>query len=66
MSGTAVYGTVRTVVWEDGGRKAPSYPILELRAGLDNLFSVGIAGSRICFIREYTDCLSRKDSLSAW
>ena len=28
MSGTAVYGTVRTVVWEEGCRKAPSYPIL--------------------------------------
>jgi len=26
-SGTAVYGTVRTVVWEDGGREAPSYPV---------------------------------------
>jgi hypothetical protein len=24
---TAVYGTVCTVVWEDGGRKTPSYPI---------------------------------------
>jgi hypothetical protein len=22
-----VYGTVRTVVWEDGGGNAPSYPI---------------------------------------
>ena len=28
LAGTAVYGTVRTVVWEDGGREAPSYPIL--------------------------------------
>jgi len=27
-SGTAVYGTVRTVVWEDGGREAPSYPVV--------------------------------------
>jgi len=27
--GTAVYGPVRTVVWEDGGREAPSYPILQ-------------------------------------
>src|SRR5665811_1685781 len=26
-AGTAVYGTGRTVVWEDGGREAPSYPI---------------------------------------
>ena len=26
--GTAVYGPVRTVVWEDGGREAPSYPIV--------------------------------------
>jgi hypothetical protein len=25
-----VYGPVRTVVWEDGGREAPSYPILGL------------------------------------
>jgi hypothetical protein len=23
-----VYGPVRTVVWEDGGREAPSYPIV--------------------------------------
>jgi hypothetical protein len=23
-----VYGTVRTVVWEDGGREAASYPIV--------------------------------------
>jgi len=22
-----VYGPVRTVVWEDGGREAPSYPM---------------------------------------
>ncbi|MEJ2726640.1 MAG: hypothetical protein P8175_18800 [Deltaproteobacteria bacterium] len=29
MAGTAVYGTVRTVVGEDGGRKPSSYPILE-------------------------------------
>ena len=27
LTGTAVYGTVRTVVWEDGGRKPASYPI---------------------------------------
>ena len=27
MIETAVYGTVRTVVWEDGGGNAPSYPI---------------------------------------
>ena len=27
LAGTAVYGTVRTVVWEDGGREAASYPI---------------------------------------
>jgi hypothetical protein len=25
-----VYGPVRTVVWEDGGRAAPSYPIVAL------------------------------------
>jgi hypothetical protein len=25
---TAVYGRVRKVVWEDGGREAPSYPIV--------------------------------------
>jgi hypothetical protein len=28
MAGTAVYGTVRTVVGEDGGREPSSYPIL--------------------------------------
>jgi hypothetical protein len=27
MTGTAVYGTVRTVVWEDGGGNPSSYPI---------------------------------------
>ena len=27
MIETAVYGTVRTVVWEDGGGNAPSYPL---------------------------------------
>jgi hypothetical protein len=27
-----VYGPVRTVVWEDGGREAPSYPIAALYA----------------------------------
>ena len=27
VTGTAVYGTVRTVVREDGGRKPSSYPI---------------------------------------
>ena len=27
MTGTAVYGTVRTVVWEDGGGDPASYPI---------------------------------------
>jgi len=27
-TGTAVYGTVRTVVWEDGGREPSSYPIV--------------------------------------
>jgi len=30
--GTAVYGPVRTVVWEDGGREAPSYPIVLVTA----------------------------------
>ena len=28
---TAVYNQVRTVVWEDGGREAPSYPIFGWR-----------------------------------
>ena len=27
LAGTAVYGTVRTVVWEDGGSDPASYPI---------------------------------------
>jgi len=27
LTGTAVYGTVRTVVWEDGGGDPASYPI---------------------------------------
>ncbi len=29
-----MYGPVRTVVWEDGGREAPSYPI-------EGVFGVG-------------------------
>jgi len=32
LTGTAVYGTVRTVVWEDGGGDPASYPI-EKNAG---------------------------------
>ena len=28
MIRTAVYGTVRTVVWEDGGSDSASYPII--------------------------------------
>ena len=33
LTGTAVYGTVRTVVWEDGGGNPASYPMVEgLRA----------------------------------
>ena len=27
LAGTAVYGTVRTVVWELGGGDSPGYPI---------------------------------------
>ena len=30
VSRTAVYGTVRMVVWEGGSRKTPSYPIVRL------------------------------------
>ena len=51
VSGTAVYGTVRTVVWEDGGGDPASYPIAKglvlavlCRTPLrkeDGLFSVG-------------------------
>ena len=44
--GTAVYGTVRTVVWEDGGGDPASYPILDnvpvsryQRIGATNPFS---------------------------
>ena len=32
MTGTAVYGTVRAVVWEDGGGDSASYPIAPGRA----------------------------------
>jgi hypothetical protein len=38
MAGTAVYGTVRTVVREDGGRKPSSYPIT---ASLISVFLLG-------------------------
>ena len=37
---TAVYGPVRTVVWEDGGREAPSYPIFISRSVLETLFQI--------------------------
>jgi hypothetical protein len=37
-----VYGTVRTVVWEDGGSDPASYPILEAI----------IANSRRSFLRQ--------------
>ena len=30
MTGPAVYGTVRTLVWEDGGCNPASYPILSI------------------------------------
>ena len=40
MTGTAVYGTVRTVVWEDGGGNPASYPIL-----------IGLANSRCCWMK---------------
>jgi len=43
-TGTAVYGTVRTVVWEDGGREPSSYPI--------PLYSNCIVGSRCELIGE--------------
>jgi hypothetical protein len=36
-----VYGPVRTVVWEDGGREAPSYPIAQ------DVFSLNTFGDRI-------------------
>jgi hypothetical protein len=36
-----VYGPVRTVVWEDGGREAPSYPIGILRV-LRVLIAAGV------------------------
>jgi hypothetical protein len=49
MAGTAVYGTVRTVVGEDGGREPSSYPIGFLFTDLDTfrkLLSVWIFLSR--------------------
>ena len=36
MAGTAVYGTVRTVVWEDGGREPSSYPIVPDRLPMES------------------------------
>ena len=35
----AVYGTVRTVVWEDGGSDPASYPILTIQKALYRAFS---------------------------
>ena len=44
MTGTAVYGTVCAVVWEDGGREPSSYPI-----GQEPIFQPHFQPSRSCF-----------------
>ena len=41
-AGTAVYGTVRTVVWEDGGRKPSSYPMPNVASKLSLLQEVAV------------------------
>ena len=38
MAGTAVYGTVCAVVWEDGGREPSSYP----------MDSASVSGGKCC------------------
>ena len=35
LTGTAVYGTVCTVVWEDGGSNPASYPIVPVTGLVD-------------------------------
>jgi len=40
LAGTAVYGTVRTVVWEDGGGDPASYPIVNRKLHLSGRESV--------------------------
>jgi hypothetical protein len=48
-----VYGTVRTVVWEDGGREPASYPIMRLKpegqTGMTRLFSL-FAAISLCVL----------------
>ena len=49
LAGTAVYGTVRTVVWEDGGGDPASYPInlsLNLILHLQSIFQILAMPSR--------------------
>jgi hypothetical protein len=45
LAGTAVYGTVRTVVWEDGGGDPASYPIVRTYARQSNSALRGTAVS---------------------
>ena len=49
MTGTAVYGTVCTVVREDGGRKPSSYPIYGI-CNQNVLISGCVTGKRSQFI----------------
>jgi len=39
LTGTAVYGTVRTVVWEDGGGDPASYPFGQVNKKFQGGFS---------------------------
>ena len=46
-----MYGPVRTVVWEDGGREAPSYPIA-VRKRIHALRDAALEAKTICvFLR---------------
>jgi hypothetical protein len=60
FNGTAGYGTVRLVVWEDGGRKPTSYPIkptgiLMLNGGENETgyrYDITVADYLICLIKK--------------
>jgi len=51
-----VYGPVRTVVWEDGGREAPSYPILDGKGAITSDASLGcpVLGQAYAWVFSYS------------
>ena len=56
-SRTAVYGPVRTVVWEGRGREAPPYPDCRARTPGSGLkFTTSEPAGRICRLLSRLDC----------